>query len=150
MEDDANTLFDHISIGVVVLGLGLFKNLFENVSDSNGLLHNSGVVLVTHAVHVLQRVSKILTLNRGECIFHGTWDELQTFEPKNDLHMAKIEAMRSSLQFGTNNDDEVKSVKEERSDVKTADSSAMVKDTDAQKGEIISTEEQEQVYYKIA
>jgi len=120
----------------------LFENLFENVSDSNGLLHNSGVVLVTHAVHVLQRVSKILILNRGECIFHGTWEELQTFEPKNELHKAKIEAMRSSLQFGTN-DDEAKSVKEERSDVKTAALSAMAKDTDTQKGETMTIEERE-------
>ena len=64
--------------------------------------------------------------------------------------MAKIEAMRSSLQFGTNNDDKAKSVKEERSDVKIADSFVMAKDTNAQKGEIMTIEELEQVYYKIA
>lgn len=81
----------------------IWDNLFGNRSQDDGLLSNTGVVLVTHAVHVLQRVSKILVLDGGEAIFYGTWHDLQTFEPKDDAHKKKIDAMRSSLQL---NEDE--------------------------------------------
>eukprot|EP00957_Ditylum_brightwellii_P110020 8392171-Ditylum_brightwellii.AAC.1 len=40
----------------------VFHNLFEDAD--NGLLNGCGVVLVTHAVHVLQQVSKILVLDK--------------------------------------------------------------------------------------
>jgi len=76
----------------------VFENLFENRSQ-NGLLRETGVVLVTHAVHVLQRVSKILVLDDGEIIFYGRWVDLQTFVPKNSLHKEKLDAMKSSLQL---------------------------------------------------
>ena len=82
----------------------VFHNLFGDRSQDDGLLSNTGVVLVTHAVHVLQRVSKILVLDGGEAIFYGTWRDLQTFEPKDAVHKKKIDAMRSSLQLSPEED----------------------------------------------
>ena len=82
----------------------VFDNLFGNRSQDDGLLNNTGVVLVTHAVHVLQRVSKILVLDGGEAIFHGTWSDLQTFEAKDAMHQKKIDALRSSLQLNSEED----------------------------------------------
>lgn len=69
-------LFDDI---LSALDAGTSQRVFNNLFDRNGsLLSNTGVVLVTHAVHVLQRVSNILVLDGGEAIFYGTWRDLQT------------------------------------------------------------------------
>jgi len=119
----------------------LFGNLFESISENNGLLHNSGVVLVTHAVHVLPRVSKILILDRGEAVFYGTWSQLQTFEP-NETHKSNFEAMRSSLMLGVDNEDS-KSKIEEAYNKKIAAPSTSGQDADAQKGGIMTIEERE-------
>ena len=116
----------------------LFQNLFETVEDESGLLHTSGVVLVTHAANVLQRVSKILVLDAGECIFYGTWASLQSFQPHKEHHNAKIKALRLSLQHDAK-EEGGESLKEEKS----VAASVAEKDADAQKGEIMTKEERD-------
>jgi len=117
----------------------VFDNLFEDVD--NGLLHGSGVVLVTHAVHVLQRVTKILVLDSGASIFYGTWDELQMFEPQNPLHKEKLESMRSSLQLSSNGD--VDKIPTEQEAEAIPSESIITKTENAYKGEIMTVEERE-------
>mmetsp|Transcript_2191 Transcript_2191/g.4688 ORF Transcript_2191/g.4688 Transcript_2191/m.4688 type:complete len:1358 (+) Transcript_2191:142-4215(+) len=105
----------------------VFENLFENVSsDTNGLLHNSGVVLVTHAVHVLRHVSKVLALERGEVTFYGKPNEAPNLSV-----------------FGVSYDDGGKEVKEEVSGAKTSALVTVPKENDAKKGELMTIEERE-------
>ncbi|KAL7542622.1 hypothetical protein ACHAXR_012333 [Thalassiosira sp. AJA248-18] len=113
----------------------LFDNLFANVHDANSLLHNSGIVLVTHAVHILGRVNKILVLSGGECIFFGSFKELQTFESSNPVHLAKLESMRSSLQTSP----------DENAGMPAATSfmGPSSNEADAHKGELTTPEERE-------
>ena len=75
----------------------IFENLFGNIQQENSLLHNSGIILVTHAQHVLQRVDKILVLDDGRPIFHGNWNELQTYKAESMRHRATLLSMQSSL-----------------------------------------------------
>ena len=114
----------------------LFDNVFANVGDDNSLLHNSGIVLVTHAVHILRRVNKILLLDRGDCIFYGTYEELQTFEPDNSVHLAKIKSMRLHL-----TDDDKDS--EKSGATGSMRSPAFADNADVSKGELMSAEERE-------
>mmetsp|Transcript_21963 Transcript_21963/g.32634 ORF Transcript_21963/g.32634 Transcript_21963/m.32634 type:complete len:1269 (+) Transcript_21963:425-4231(+) len=118
----------------------VFRNLFEDAD--NGLLNGCGVVLVTHAVHVLQRVSKILVLDEGKPIFFGTWDALQSYEPQNSLHKSKLHHMRSSLQSSRGEDNA-----EVPTDIKSATglvgTAITADDDDAIKGEIMTVEERE-------
>ena len=79
----------------------LFNNLFDNVHDAGSLMHNCGVVLVTHSQHILQRVDNILVLDKGESIFCGSWADLQLFETDNAQHKATLKSMKSSLQLNT-------------------------------------------------
>eukprot|EP00986_Skeletonema_menzelii_P001791 scaffold489_cov80-Skeletonema_menzelii.AAC.3 len=79
----------------------LFNNLFDNVHDAGSLMHNCGVVLVTHSQHILQRVDNILVLDKGESIFCGSWTDLQLFETDNAQHKATLKSMKSSLQLNT-------------------------------------------------
>ena len=117
----------------------LFDNLFGSIHDDVGLLHQCGVVLVTHAQHVLQRVDKILVLNDGSNVFYGTWKELQTFQPENKRHNATLKAMQSSLQLnGADNIDKSDS----RRSVNTSQQPSMIaKDVDKSKGEITTIEQ---------
>lgn len=117
----------------------VFDNLFEDVD--NGLLRGSGVVLVTHAIHVLQRVTKILVLDSGASIFYGTWDELQTFEPQDPLHKQKLDSMRSSLQLSANED--VNKTPTEEKAAAIPSESTIAKTEDAHRGEIMTVEERE-------
>ena len=130
----------------------VFDNLFEttkNDGEVNGLLHNSGVVLVTHAVHVLQRVNKILVLDDGESIFYGTWEELQSFQPQNEVQKVKLDKIRSSLQLNGNDDEGDEDVPEETSttngETKTNpnESSMVTQSSDAEKGTTMTKEERE-------
>ena len=112
----------------------LFDNLFENVNDENSLLNNSGIVLVTHAVHILKRVNKILVLDKGECIFYGTYDEMQSID-----HPALI-SMRSSLQLSSEEEDPRRKAPTET----LPEASGISNDTEGKKkGELISAEERE-------
>ena len=119
----------------------VFDNLFETVNEENGLLHNCGIVLVTHAVHVLQRVKKILVLDSGENIFYGTWEELQVFEPSIAAHKAKLDKVRTSLQLSANEDDS-EGVTAEETKSGFAEPLAF-KSFDAEKGAIMTKEERE-------
>jgi ABC-type multidrug transport system fused ATPase/permease subunit len=122
----------------------LFDNLFGNVHDEDSLLHNCGVVLVTHSQHILQRVDKILVLDEGESIFCGTWAELQSFELENTRHKATLKSMRSSLQLDTLDDDAAAAVESGKSQGKKAiQKSELTQDVDARKGEIIEAERRE-------
>jgi len=122
----------------------LFDNLFDKVHDVGSLLHNSGVVLVTHSQHILQRVNKILVLDNGESIFYGSWTELQSFESINDRHRhtTTLKSMKSSLQLNafdnggaTFDRDEPQRKKEKQSE--------FTQDEDARKGEITEAERRE-------
>ena len=127
----------------------VFQNLFETVNDETGLLHNSGIVLVTHAVHVLQRVNKILVLDDGESIFYGTWDDLKVFEPQNTLHKMKLDKVRSSLQLSYNGEKEEEDVQSKEGtsttdEKKPMESSDIVaKPTDTENGVTMTKEERE-------
>lgn len=117
----------------------LFNNLFGSVHDNNGLLHNQGVVLVTHSVQILQRVDKILVLHNGQMIFYGNWEELQSFKSKDDRHRATLTSMQSSLQLSVVNGSSV----QPKSKAASTDSPTIAKDADAQKGEITSAEQRD-------
>jgi len=98
-------------------------------------------VLVTHAVHVLQRVNKILVLDGGKPIFYGTWDALQSHKTQNALHLSKLRNMRSTLQLsGDDHDKEVVTIT--KTDATSAES-AITSDDNAKKGEIMTVEERE-------
>ena len=49
----------------------MFNGLFDG---EDGILKDCGVILVTHAVHFLPRVQKILVMFDGSCSFMGTWN----------------------------------------------------------------------------
>lgn len=138
-------LFDDI---LSALDAGTSQQLFDNIFDKNlgkeRLLQNSGTILVTHAEHVLQRVDKILVLDRGESIFCGTWTQLQSFEPENSRHSATLKSMRSSAQLSASSDISTKSSK--KTDARKIDgkqNSVIAKDADATKGELKSDEQRE-------
>jgi ABC-type multidrug transport system fused ATPase/permease subunit len=118
----------------------LFDNLFGNIHEQLGLLHGCGVVLVTHAQHVLQRVDTILVLDDGHPIFCGSWNELQTFQAENNLHRATLKSMQSSLQVHSLKDFE--SSRESRTDV-TSQPSMIAKDADKSKGGVTTEEQRE-------
>ena len=121
----------------------LFGSLFDNLQKKEALLHNSGVVLVTHAEHVLKRVDKILVLDSGQSIFFGTWAQLQSFEPLNSRHKATLKSMRSSAQLSAS-DHTTKSSEEIQGRMDdTTKESAIANDADALKGELKSDEERE-------
>ena len=120
----------------------VFENLFENRSQ-NGLLSETGVVLVTHAVHVLQRVSRILVLDDGEVIFYGRWADLQTFVPKNSLHKEKLDAMKSSLQLSSEDEDEYAGNRSQGTESKEKSSNLSVtKDVDTENNGATMTKEE--------
>jgi ABC-type multidrug transport system fused ATPase/permease subunit len=117
----------------------LFDNVFESIHDDFGLIHSCGVVLVTHAQHILQRVDKILILDDGQAIFYGNWNELQTFKPNNQRHTITLQSMQSSFQLALDDSNNSNTSKSKRS-LQTLD---IVKDADGSKGEIKTTEQRE-------
>jgi len=117
----------------------LFDNLFEDMRS--GLLRNSGVVLVTHAVHVLPQVDKILVLNEGQQVFFGTYGELQVFESSNPRHMVKLKSIQSSMNLATL--DKSKSSDRHKSVNNSPTQSTVARIVDAKKGEIIAAEQRE-------
>jgi len=120
----------------------LFDNLFNSIHDDHSLLHNSGVILVTHAQHVLQRVDKILVLDNGQSIFYGNWEAFQSYEPENSRHNATLKSMQSG---NSPRDNSEKSVKAERAgaNIDTRQPSIAAKDDDAHRGEITTVEQRE-------
>ena len=129
------------------LDAGTSQQLFDNIFDKNSkerLLQNSGTILVTHAEHVLQRVDKILVLDRGQSIFCGTWTQLQSFEPENNRHNATLKSMRSSAQLCASSD--ITTNSSEKTDARKIDGeqkSVIANDIDASKGELTSDEQRE-------
>lgn len=119
----------------------LFNNLFDNVHDTGSLLHNCGVVLVTHSQHILQRVDKILVLDKGESIFCGSWADLQSFETDNAHHKGTLKSMKSSLQLNVLEDDETSTAMEKTQTMKEKQPPEF--DEDARRGEIIESERRE-------
>ena len=130
-------LFDDV---LSALDAGTSKSLFDNVfanigSDDKSLLHNSGIVLVTHAVHILQRVNKILVLDKGECIFYGRYDEMQAAEHP------KLRSMRSSSQLSSlGKEDNAKQTTKRDTTVVLANNNDAV---DAKNGELMTVEERQ-------
>lgn len=119
----------------------LFDNLFGSIHDDFGLLHKCGVVLVTHAQHVLQRVDNILVLDDGCVVFYGSWKELQTFEAENARHRATLQSMQSSLQLNGKDNIIDSSETSRNSTTKTSQPSMVANDTDKSKGEITQVEQ---------
>eukprot|EP00957_Ditylum_brightwellii_P006415 487231-Ditylum_brightwellii.AAC.1 len=62
------------------------------------LLASSAIVLVTHASQFLNRVDNIMVLVEGRPSFLGTWDDLKSFECKDELTMRSIESLRTAVQ----------------------------------------------------
>ncbi len=107
----------------------LFDNVFANVGDDDSLLHDCGIVLVTHAIHILKQVHKIMVLDNGQCIFYGTYDELRS----NDN--PKLRAMHSSNDLAEH---------DAASSSRTVHTEQTHKEEfDAQKGELLQAEERE-------
>ena len=123
----------------------LFQNLFGSVHDKNGLLHESGVLLVTHAQHLLQRVDKIVVLHDGQMIFYGNWEELQSFKSNDARHSTTLTSMQSSLQLRVVNETP-KTAKSKKASTNTA---IISKDADAHKGELITAEQRDHGVSKI-
>ena len=122
----------------------LFDNIFDkNVEDKERLLQNSGTILVTHAEHVLKRVDKILVLDRGQSIFCGTWEELQTFETENTRHSATLTSMRSSAQLSALSDTTTNVSEKSTAHENGSQISVIAKDADASKGELKVDEQRE-------
>ena len=117
----------------------LFDNLFKDIRC--GLLQESGVMLVTHAVHVLPQVDKILVLNEGQQVFFGTYEELQVFESNNQRHMAKLKSIRSSMNLSKM--DRSKSTDRLKDVCNNPTQSTVARSVDAKKGEIIAAEQRE-------
>jgi len=120
----------------------LFDNLFGNVHDAGSLLHNCGVILVTHSQHILQRVNKILVLDKGGSIFCGSWTDLQLFESDNARHKATLKSMKSSLQLNALEDGSATARKEQTQTLKEM-IPQFTQDEDAHKGEIKEAERRE-------
>ena len=134
-------LFDDI---LSALDAGTSQQLFDNIFDKNvdGMLQNSGTILVTHAEHVLKRVDKILVLDRGQSIFCGTWTQLQSFEPENIRHSTTLRSMRSSAQLSALGDTTTSSERIAAC-ANIEQKSVIAKDADASKGELKSDEQRE-------
>lgn len=115
----------------------LFENLFGNIQQEDSLLHNSGIILVTHAQHVLRRVDKILVLDEGRPIFHGDWNELQAYTADSIRHCTTLLSMQSSLQLSATED--VQSSKYTTG----IRQSLIADDVDKSKGEIKTIEQRE-------
>jgi len=120
----------------------LFDNLFDNVHDTTSLLHNCGIVLVTHSRHILQRVDKILILDKGESIFCGSWTDLQLFDSDNTRHKVTLKSMKSSLQLVALDDDAVTTVEDKPQGMKEKQPE-FTQDDDSRKGEIKEAERRE-------
>ncbi|EJK45519.1 hypothetical protein THAOC_35867, partial [Thalassiosira oceanica] len=112
------------------------------VDIRSGLLKESGVLLVTHAVHVLPQVDKILVLNEGQQVFFGTYEELQVFESNNPRHMSKLKSIRSSMNL-SKMDISSKSSERHKGVCNSPAQSAVARSVDAKKGEIIAAEQRE-------
>ncbi|KAL7549818.1 hypothetical protein ACHAWF_013061 [Thalassiosira exigua] len=128
-------LFDDV---LSALDAGTSRQLFDNLfakDGGSGVLRDCGVVLVTHAINVLRRVDKILVLDRGEAIFYGTYDELQSFQIDDIHRMTKIKSMRSSLQLGSDDDRGLASA------TASPGPSMITNEDEAHKGELLSKEE---------
>ena len=122
----------------------LFDNLFGSIHDEEGLLHKCGVVLVTHARHVLRQCDKILMLDEGKVIFYGDWNELQNFTSDNTRHHATIQSMQSSHQLSTMDDiDSSRYSKHTTKITATVQNAGMVKDVKKNEGEIMTIERRE-------
>ena len=122
---------------------GTSQRVFENLFDSNtgkGLLRNCGVVLVTHALHVLQRVSRILVLDAGNVLFYGTWMDLQS---SHDTENEKLDFIRISLQSHTNQDINKPSTEENIGLISEEMTEVSDGDSDVRRGEIMTKEERE-------
>ncbi|GFN81567.1 canalicular multispecific organic anion transporter 1 [Plakobranchus ocellatus] len=52
------------------------KHIFKNVISNSGMLKNKTRVLVTHGIHWLPMVDKILVLHQGQLLQAGTYEEL--------------------------------------------------------------------------
>ena len=59
-------------------GMMVFDQLFvKGRTDKFAGLRRSGTLLVTHAIHILPHVDKILVMEEGEPTFIGSWKELE-------------------------------------------------------------------------
>jgi ABC-type multidrug transport system fused ATPase/permease subunit len=122
---------------------GTSQRVFENLFDSatgKGLLSNCGVVLVTHALHVLQRVSRILVLDTGNVLFYGTWMDLQL---SHDTENEKLDFIRISLQSHTNQDTKKLSAEENTEPISEEMTEVSGGDSGVRNGEIMTKEERE-------
>ena len=75
---DVALLDDTFSALDATTASAVFDSLFLSSGPGiQGVLRNSATVLVTHAIHFLPRVDRILVLEKGYPKFCGTWCELQ-------------------------------------------------------------------------
>ena len=120
----------------------LFDNLFGNIHDEDSLMHNCGILLITHSQHILQRVDKILVLDNGESIFCGSWAKLQSYESDNVRHNSTLESLKSSLQLDAVDNHDKATMKDELK-AKEEVEPEYTQDEDARKGEITEAERRE-------
>jgi len=82
--DDCFSALDANTASAVFDGLFGFQH--------EGFLNKTGTILVTHAIHFLPRVDKILVMSEGVPSFFGSWKELQARKGSTDevLHSIQL------------------------------------------------------------
>lgn len=92
------------------LDAGTGSLVFDRLIGSpDGLFFNSAVLLVTHASYLVtnRAVSRILLIVDGKNCFLGTWDELQKYQPDDELVMRAVDHIRLSVREEDNNEKDV-------------------------------------------
>lgn len=65
------------------------REVFEAMFGQNGagLFANSGTIMVTHAIHLLPRVDKIMVMADGQPVFYGTWEDLKSKKAEEGFNL---------------------------------------------------------------
>jgi len=91
------------------LDAGTSKLVFESlIKGSDALFSKAAVVLVTHASHFLNRVDNIIVIVEGRNKFHGSWDDLLSFQAQDANTNGAINFIRTSVQEDAVNKEEGK------------------------------------------
>ena len=128
---------------ISALDAGTAKNIFSFLikSETNSILSNSAIVLVTHASHFLNKVDKIMVIVDGLGKFQGSWADLSVFEAKDIKTNDAIDFIRSSVQESTVTS--TPSEEDGRVTSKLRDFSLNTEQEDTKKGKLMSVETRE-------
>ncbi len=81
------------------LDAGTGKMIFDRLFKSpHSPLASSGIVLVTHAAHFLNRVDNLMLVVDGKMKFQGSWNALANFHASDPGTAMVVDSIRSSVQ----------------------------------------------------